>query len=135
MVVALATVSVSCGAPAARDVTVITQSFRYEPSSLEWRVGQPVKLHLRNPDAVEHDFVIDGLKYSMAAGAAAHEAHSSSGAAAAAPTPHPDSLHVHVPAFAGTIVTFTPLSKGSYTIYCTIPGHKESGMTAPLVVT
>ena len=106
-----------------------TQAFRYQPASLEWRVGQPVRLQLRNPDAVEHDFVVDGLKFSMAGGAG-HAAHSSS----SAPAAPPDSLHVHAAAFAETSATFTPLSKGTYTVYCTIPGHKEAGMTAQLLV-
>ncbi len=128
----------ACGTPAARNVTVTAQAFRYEPASFEWRVGQPVRLQLRNPDGVEHDFVVTGLKFSMAAGgtgSAAHGAHSPSGSGVpAAPTPQPDSLHVHAGAFAETSVTFTPLSKGTYTVYCTIPGHKEAGMTAQLVV-
>ena len=138
LLLALALLVGACGTPPARNVTVKTQALRYEPSSFEWRMGQQVRLQLRNPDAVEHDFVVSGLKFSMAAGStgnAAHGAHStSSSASPAAPTPQPDSLHVHAGAFAETSVTFTPLSKGSYTVYCTIPGHKEAGMTAQLVV-
>jgi uncharacterized cupredoxin-like copper-binding protein len=133
---ALSVALLGCGAPAATNLTVTTQSFRYEPGSLEWRVGQPVKLRLRNPDAVEHDFVVDGMKYSMASGGDGHGARvgAAAGATAAAPTPHPDSLHVHAAAFAETTVTVTPLAKGTYTVYCTIPGHKEAGMTARLVI-
>ena len=132
LALALALMVSGCGTPPARNVTVMTRAFRYEPSSFEWRVGQPVRLQLRNPDAVEHDFVVDGLKFSMTGGGTAHGAHASAGSAA--PAPRPDSLHVHADAFAETGVTFTPLSKGSYTVYCTIPGHKEAGMTAQLVV-
>lgn len=135
LLLALALLTTSCGTPSARNVTVKTQAFRYDPASLEWRVGQPVRLQLRNPDAVEHDFVVSGLKFSMAAGdtgSATHGTHRTSGPAA--PTPQPDSLHVHSAAFTETSVTFTPLSKGTYTVYCTIPGHKEAGMTAQLVV-
>jgi len=91
-----------------------------------------VRLLMRNTDALEHNFAVEGLKFSMAAGSAAHGAHSAS--SSAAQTPQLDSLHVHAEAFAETSVTFTPLSKGIYTVYCTIPGYKDAGMTAQLVV-
>ena len=121
----------ACGTPAPRSVTVTTQAFRYQPGSFEWPAGQPVRLLLRNPDAVEHDFVVDGLKFATTGdGHGAHGAHGAS----AGPTPAPDSLHVHAPAFGESSMTFTPLSKGTYTVYCTIPGHKDAGMTAQLVV-
>ena len=124
----LAAALTGCGTPAPKQVTVTARSFGYEPASLEWHVGQPVRLRLRNPDAVEHDFVVDALKYTSAGDG--HAAHG----AAAGPTPSPDSLHIHAPAFGEGTLTLTPRSKGTYVVYCTIPGHKEAGMTARLVV-
>ncbi|HEU5315514.1 MAG TPA: multicopper oxidase domain-containing protein [Chloroflexota bacterium] len=121
-----------CGGAAPTPVAVTAQAFRYQPSTLEWKAGQPVALTLRNPDAVEHDFIVDGLKFSVAGRAGAHVSHPATGSAA--PTPDPDSLHVHATAFTETSLTFTPLTKGTYTVYCSLPGHKEAGMTARLVV-
>src|SRR5688500_14847728 len=121
-----------CGSGQPQAVTVTTQAFRFQPSSYEWKVGQPVRLMLRNPDAVEHDFVVERFKYSVTSGAAAHQTHPASGSAA--PTPSPDSLHVHARAFGEASMTFTPLMAGSYTLVCTIPGHKEAGMVGQVVV-
>ena len=121
-----------CGRPQPRAETVTTQAFRFQPSSYEWKAGQPVKLTLRNPDAVEHDFVVERFKFSAAGGSGAHASHATSGSAA--PTPSPDSLHVHAAAFGEASLTFTPLAAGTYTLVCTIPGHKEAGMVGQVVV-
>jgi uncharacterized cupredoxin-like copper-binding protein len=118
----------ACGAPAPRAVIVTTQSFRFQPAAFEWQSGQPLRLALRNPDAVEHDFVVDGLRTSAAAGRSVHT-HPTSG-----PTPSPTSLHIHAGPYSETSITFTPLTTGSFTVYCSIPGHKELGMVATLVV-
>lgn len=146
-VLSAAAVTACRSAPPAA-VTVTTQSFRYEPAAFEWQRGQPVHLTLRNPDAVEHDFVVDGLRVRVTSGAGGH-AHSAAstpaagtaGAASgagttgsAAATPAPDALHVHADAFSQNVLLFTPLNAGTFTVYCTVPGHKEAGMTARLVV-
>ena len=130
----LALPALSCGTPAPVAATVTTKAFRYDPASFEWQVGRPVKLTLRNPDSVEHDFVVDRLRFSVSAGTAAHGSHPTSSAGTAAPTPSPDSLHLHAAAFGESTLTFTPLAAGSYTVYCSLPGHKDLGMTATLVV-
>jgi len=39
-----------------------------------------------------------------------------------------------IPAGQSGKVTFTPNKTGEFTIYCFEPGHKDSGMTAKLIV-
>ena len=90
-----------------------------------------MKLTLRNPDSVEHDFVVERFKYSVASGGDAHGSHPTG---SAAPTPSPDNLHVHAAAFSEGSLTFTPLAVGTYTLVCTIPGHKDAGMVGQIVV-
>lgn len=121
-----------CGASQPQAVTVTTQAFRFHPASFEWVAGRPVRLTLRNPDAVEHDFVVDGLRTS-GDGAAGHAQHGPA-TAPTGPTPSPNSLHIHAKPFSEATATFTPLNAGSYAVYCSIPGHKEVGMVGTLIV-
>ena len=64
----------------------------------------PTTFRLTNNGAMEHDFVIDAL-------------------------------HLHVMArpgkTAGTTVTLKP---GTYVVYCSVPGHRQSGMQGTLIV-
>jgi uncharacterized cupredoxin-like copper-binding protein len=122
----------SCGAAQPTAVTVTTQAFRFQPAAFEWQAGRPIRLTLRNPDAVEHDFVVDTLRHTVASGSAGSVGHAHG--PSAGPTPVPGSLHLHAAAFSETVLTFTPQSRGSYTVYCSVPGHKEVGMVAQLVV-
>ncbi len=43
----------------ANRTTVTLMSFSYSPSMLKARVGQPIRLELRNADAIMHEFAID----------------------------------------------------------------------------
>lgn len=125
----------ACGAPsrpAATEVVVTTRALRYEPAAFTWQVGREVRLLLRNPDAVEHDFVVDGLRFVAARGAshAGHAAHGGHSADAAGGS----SLHLHAAPFSEVALTFTPQSAGTFTVYCSVTGHREAGMTATLTV-
>ena len=45
-----------------------------------------------------------------------------------------DMLHVHGLPGQSHAISFTPTTPGTYTVYCTVPGHREAGMTATVVV-
>jgi plastocyanin len=46
-----------------------------------------------------------------------------------------DALHVHIAAAPGkTAETTLTLTPGTYTFYCTVPGHRQSGMQGTLTV-
>jgi nitrite reductase (NO-forming) len=64
----------------------------------------PVALEFRNADAFPHDFTIDELDVKVA-----------------------------IDASANAVGTFT-VEEGTYEFYCSIPGHRESGMVGTLVV-
>jgi nitrosocyanin len=104
-VVALAGVGLYAGA-AAQKVSVVAKEFTYTPNRLTVKAGQPVQLVLENKGVIEHDFVIDAFKVKMG---------------------------TIQPGKTGT-VTFTPKAKGTFPFYCSVPGHKEAGMTGTLVV-
>ncbi|MCS7236373.1 MAG: cupredoxin domain-containing protein [Armatimonadota bacterium] len=104
-VLSAGTVALYAGAPIQK-VTVVAKEFTYTPNKLTVKAGLPVQLVLENKGVIEHDFVVDALKVKTGA---------------------------IQPGKSGT-VTFTPRAKGSFPFYCSIPGHKEAGMTGTLVV-
>jgi uncharacterized cupredoxin-like copper-binding protein len=114
-----------CGAPDRVPLQVVTQNFRFTPAALELRANQAVRFTLRDPDTVEHDFQVDGLTV-MAGAMPADHVHEAGSV--------PVGFHVHAAAGASTTLTFTPTTRGTYTAYCTVPGHREAGMVATVTV-
>jgi len=104
---------------------VTAQNFRFMPATIELTANSAVRFALRNPDATEHDFQVDGLEVMAGAMPAGHMHEAGS---------VPTGFHVHAEAGATTTLTFTPMTKGTFQVYCTIPGHKEAGMVATLTV-
>ena len=82
-------------------------TFKYDPNTIQAKVGQPVHVVLANKGVLVHSFVIDevNFKISNVAGGASGDG------------------------------TFTPTQAGTYVFYCEQPGHKAGGMTGTLVVT
>ena len=94
--------------PEPLDVTLkADNTFAYDVTTLNAKVGQTVNVTLENSGALEHTFLIDELSVN-------------SGTVAGGQS--------------GT-VTFTPSTAGTYTYYCNVPGHKEGGMVGTLTVT
>lgn len=87
---------------------------------------------MKNDGVVEHDFTIEkiSLEGTATAHGDEHAMDSMSGVDA-------DALPVHVaaePSHTAT-VSFTPSEAGEYEFYCTVAGHKASGMLGKLTVT
>jgi len=72
-------------------------------------------------DNVEHDIEIKGIDITNLSGATGH-LHSNA------------ALHLHVPPKSQNQIKFIPLETGQYQFYCTIPGHREAGMTGIMKV-
>ena len=86
-------------------VTVEFSEFKFAPSNIEVPADQKVTLEMRNRGTVEHDITVDaiGLKAIVKPGQTA--------------------TRVIGPFAAGT----------TYEVYCSVAGHKESGMTGKLI--
>jgi len=84
---------------------VITANYRFDQPEIKTRVGETVALHLQNSDAAAHSFDID-------------------------------TFNVHVPIAGGAdaLALFRPSTPGTYTFYCSVPGHREAGMVGTLIV-
>ena len=82
-----------------------TKAMRFGQTELRIKAGQEITLQLENYDIYAHSFDIDEL-----------------------------GLHVEMPANDRVATQFTVTEPDTYTIYCAIPGHREAGMIATLIV-
>ena len=107
-----ALVVVACGGsqqtPAApeapSEVEIILKEWAIEPQELTVKAGE-VTFKVENGGNLEHDFVIEGTE---------------------------GKVDVLLPGDTQTLVV--NLSPGSYTVICSVPGHKEAGMVGKLTV-
>lgn len=90
----------------ARPVAVVASNLQFSPPTITVRSGEIIRIELRNTDGVLHDWAA------------------------------PEVAGAHVAAGPGVTEqgTFRAPASGSYAVVCTVPGHKEAGMTGRLVV-
>lgn len=86
-------------------VTVTAKEFSFEPKEIKLDAGQATAIVLKNGGAIEHDITIDNPAFSVKALATKTE-----------------QKQITVPA------------AGSYTFYCSIPGHRVAGMEGAVTV-
>jgi nitrite reductase (NO-forming) len=91
--------------PGAEDVTIVARDFSFSPSELRISAGGTVNLILANEDSLPHDITIPALGLSL-------------------------------PAAPGTTASaaLSAARPGTYEFFCSVPGHKEAGMTGVLRV-
>jgi plastocyanin len=77
----------------------------FDRSELRAKVGETVALRLENSDASGHSFDIDAFN-----------------------------VHVPMPPGKPALALFKPTTPGTYTFYCSVPGHREAGMVGTLIV-
>jgi uncharacterized cupredoxin-like copper-binding protein len=89
-------------------IAVLAREFLYEPKQFTVKAGE-VTFAVKNAGVIDHDFVIEDAKNKPIAQAN--------------------------PFAAGkTVEVKVKLAPGAYTIFCSIPGHREAGMSATLKV-
>jgi uncharacterized cupredoxin-like copper-binding protein len=109
------------------DLEVIaTDDARFEPDALTMPAGEEVTLALSAQNGPEHDFVVeDAADVGRVVG---DDTHPNDGQAAG-------DLHIaHADPGETAEATFQIDSSGTYTVFCSIPGHREGGMVATLTV-
>ena len=91
-------------ADGAREIEVTATDFAFDPDQITAEVGEDLAVVLTSEDLL-HDFVID-------------------------------ELDAHVAADRGETAEggFTADEPGTYTFYCSVPGHREAGMEGTLTV-
>lgn len=96
----------SAPSPGATTARVVAREFSFSPTELTIPAGRTVNLTLVNEGDLPHDVTISALGFSLPA---------SPGASAS-----------------GALTVTTP---GRYEFFCSVPGHREAGMSGTLVVT
>jgi uncharacterized cupredoxin-like copper-binding protein len=110
-------------------ITLDAADFSYTPASVTVPAGEPVTLTLKNSSVVEHDFVIEKIDVESIvrkdSGSEAHHA-----------LDEGLNVDLHISAQPGdtSVIEFTVSEPGTYTFYCSAPGHKDAGMSGELVV-
>lgn len=80
-------------------------NFRFDQSEIRARAGEVIALRLDNHDTTPHSFDVDALN-----------------------------VHVPLSGAKSGLALFKPSKPGTYAIYCSVPGHREQGMVATLIV-
>lgn len=91
-------------------IHVKASEFKFAPTALAMRAGEPTRIELENDGVVEHALIV------------------------AAPDGNGDWIHLHAPANSTDAGTFRIDEPGKYPVLCTIQGHTEAGMVGELVV-
>lgn len=128
LLMVLTAVSLAGCQPAAQtEITLVASDLAYDNARLEVPANQPVHLVLENTGALEHDFVITDIAVSgMEEHSSGHDTHGEASVDA--------DLHVSAAAGKSSTLEFTALEPGEYEFFCSVPGHKEAGMTGILIV-
>jgi uncharacterized cupredoxin-like copper-binding protein len=82
-----------------------TQGLAFDETKLQAKAGAVVALRLDNADSVDHQFDVDEL-----------------------------GVHALMPAGKRAMALFTRVQPGTYTFYCSVPGHRAAGMVGTLIV-
>lgn len=104
-----------------------TDGLRFEPDTLTVPAGEEITLTFSAETGLEHDFVIED---AADVGVAGTDGSTHDGGEAGE-----GDLHVvHAGSGQTTTATFRITEPGTYTVYCSVPGHRQGGMLATLTV-
>jgi plastocyanin len=93
------------GAPV-KEITVVGTEFSFNPSSITLSAGERVKIIFKNEGKAPHNLVIQGLGIGTRT----------------------------IGGGQTDTIEFTAPSSGTYTFYCSVPGHRSAGMEGKLEV-
>ena len=105
-------------------------SFAFTPDVLEVKAGDVLEIAIQNAEPLLHDFTIDKIDADVHVsylGGTGQHVHTG---------PEKDAdVHFALSEPGSGIVHMKIHEPGEYVIYCTVPGHREAGMVATLIVT
>ena len=90
-----------------REFTVVGSDFKFLPAEIKVKVGETVKITLKNPDVMPHDFKIDEFNVAT---------------------------KIIAKGGADETVEFIADKKGTFEYYCSIGSHRAKGMIGKLIV-
>lgn len=105
-----------------QNVMIEALGMEYTPKEVFVVKNVPILLSLKNSDQVEHDILIKTSSSKMVnKSSQQHDVET-------------NIIQLYAEPQTTSEITFTVSESGTYTFYCTIPGHRESGMVGLLVV-
>ncbi|MGE7274842.1 cupredoxin domain-containing protein [Brevibacillus panacihumi] len=109
-----------------QEVSLTAVDFSYQPNQITLKKNIPFKVILQNKGKVEHDIevVTEGKIMIIVESDSGHQ-HGSQTAS---------NVHLHAKPGESAESVWKAMEEGTYIFYCTIPGHKESGMIGRLIV-
>jgi len=93
-------------ASGATEINVVGTEFSFNPASISVKAGEKIKITFRNNGRSPHNLVVEGLNIGTK-------------------TISPGQTET---------IEFTAPSSGTYTFFCSIPGHRAAGMEGSLKV-
>lgn len=120
-----------------REITVQAKEFAFTPKALSMSSQETVRLIFQNKGTVLHDFVIADLEAEVIEQQGGSPHHTPNMDTPIAYKRHggPPVIHLAVEPGETATITFIPHEVGEYEFYCSVPGHKEAGMSGTLTVT
>lgn len=110
------------------EVVVELDDNSYEPHNLRFSVGKPYKMLLKNIGGAAHDMVGGSLFNEQVM--ALRMINTRVGRVTAE-----NISSVYIRPKQEAEVWFVPLKKGTYSFFCSIPGHREAGMEGGVAIT
>jgi uncharacterized cupredoxin-like copper-binding protein len=113
-----------------REITLVMTEFAYEPNVIRAKVGERVRLVIVNEGVVLHDVTAEEFHGEVQTTAAV-ESHASDAGDA-----HGGGGEFHAALNGGDTaeLVFEAEEAGEYELFCTVPGHRDLGMTARLII-
>ncbi len=119
--------------PVERELSVAMRDIAFEPAELTGPAGEVIEISFRNEGALLHDFTIDGMDADvmemMSGSGAGVDMHMDDDHDAAA-----RAMHLALDAGQEGRMRMRVHEPGTYTYYCTVPGHREAGMVGTLTI-
>ena len=89
-----------------KEFTIKGAEYSFSPSSINVQAGDRVKIVFQNTGNIKHNLIIQGLGVGTKS----------------------------ISSNQTDVIEFTASSSGTYTIFCSLPGHQISGMMGELIV-
>lgn len=89
-----------------KEINVVGTEFSFNPSSISVKAGEKVKIIFKNNGGAPHNLMVEGLNVGTKTISGGQQ----------------------------DMIEFTVPSSGTYTFFCSVPGHRVSGMEGDLKI-
>ena len=111
-----------------RTIRVVMNEFSYDPDEIRVKVGERVRLILVNEGAVLHDITTEDFQGTAESTGDTAHGHDDNGRADA------NDFHAALESGGTSELEFVADEAGTFELFCSVPGHRQAGMTATLIV-